>query len=83
MLSVRDAEFADTLSKSQSKAEYRHEFLRKIERLSRATRESIEERTARHKAVYDRHVKQKTDVDVGDTVFFRTYVPEPARSPTV
>jgi hypothetical protein len=81
VLAVGGVEFADTLAKSQSKAEYRHEFLRKIERLSRATRETIEERTSRHKAVYDKRVKQRTDVDVGDTVFVRTYVTEPARSP--
>jgi Chromo (CHRromatin Organisation MOdifier) domain len=81
VLAVRDIEFADILAKSQSKAEYRHEFLRKIERFSRATRETIEERTLRHKAVYDKHLKQRTDVDVGDTVFVRTYVMEPTRSP--
>jgi Chromo (CHRromatin Organisation MOdifier) domain len=41
----------------------------------------MQERTARHKEVFDRHVRKRADIDIGDTVFVRTYVTEPARSP--
>jgi hypothetical protein len=68
-------------TKPLSKDEYRHEFLRRIERFSRAARETMQERTARHKEVLDRHVRKRADIDIGDSVFVRTYVTEPARSP--
>jgi hypothetical protein len=81
ILSVKANEYANLSTKPLSNAECRHEFLRRIDRFLRAARETMQERTARHKKVFGRHVRKRADIDIGDMVFFRTYVTEPARSP--
>jgi transposase InsO family protein len=66
----------------QDKARYREKLLARVEKISKAARETNQIRTERYKKLYDLHVRARNrDIQVGDKVFVKTFVLEPARSP--
>ena len=66
----------------QDKAQYREEFLRRVEAATIQAREKIAQAQARYKEVYDRYVRVRNEkIAVGDLVFIRTFVLDPSKSP--
>jgi hypothetical protein len=67
---------------SASKYQFRHQLLARAAKFREAAVAKTEHQLARYKALYDKHVRKRHGgIQVGDSVFVRTHVLEPARSP--
>jgi hypothetical protein len=65
-----------------SKAVFRQNFLRRVEKLGKAVGETVPIRQQRYKDNYDRNVQRRnTQIESGDLVYVKTFVTEPDRSP--
>jgi hypothetical protein len=65
-----------------SKAVFRQNFLRRVEKLGKAVGETVPIRQQIYKDTYDRNVQRRnTQIESGDLVFVNTFVTEPGRSP--
>ena len=80
-IASEDAEFGTV---PRFPAEYRHEFLSRVEKMGRACRETMKVRQERYKRMYDAYVRARnSDIEIGDLVAVRTFVTEPGRSPKI
>ena len=64
------------------KYKLRHQLLARAAKFRDSAVEKTEQKLARYKDLYDRHVRKRHgSIQMGDSVFVRTHVLEPARSP--
>jgi hypothetical protein len=64
------------------KLQYRQALLARAARLCESARETTHLRLERYKYLYDYHVRRRhADLQVGDSVFVKTFMLEPGRSP--
>jgi transposase InsO family protein len=66
----------------EGKLKFRHELLARAAKLCSAAKETNTLRLQRYKYLYDHHVRRRSaNLQVGDSVFVRTHMIEPGRSP--